>query len=546
MSQRFPYSLFLFIFLAMGITGFSQSGEVKNKINIFPLQSLNSEEREFSPVLFQGKLIFVTSQLKMGLPDPVSDEAYYDLLVADMKKGLPSGKSKNFSVDINTPLHEGPCSFSTDGKKIFFTRSNQLNGAPILDEEGKIQLQIYEASFNGTNWGNVKPLSFNKGNDSYMHPSISPDGEKLYFASNKSGGYGGFDIYFAEKDGDSWSEPINMGPEINSNGNEGFPYMPPNGVLFFASNGHKGLGAIDLFMIDISSNRWGDLLNLGAPINSSSDDFGITLKDYSSGFFSTNREGGRGKDDIYAFESEFPLTGILLQKKPAVPQLQFFDQRLGSPVEEVQVNFLNVENMDKWDQVYTSNSNGIIQFQPFFDEDRWLKIQKTGYRTQEILLEKQTLGQEPRSIFILLDSIPSSVSPAITLQELPTPPPVVDIPKSFTLDNLYYPYNDYNVPANQKEKLKELALALKSNASMRVKISAHTDSRGSSEYNKGLSLRRATAIQQFLILQGVAEFQLKVFGFGESQPRNRCIDGVTCPESDHAFNRRVEFTVLEN
>jgi outer membrane protein OmpA-like peptidoglycan-associated protein len=120
------------------------------------------------------------------------------------------------------------------------------------------------------------------------------------------------------------------------------------------------------------------------------------------------------------------------------------------------------------------------------------------------------------------------------------------MPKSFTLDNLYYPYNDYNVPANQKEKLMELAVALKSNPSMRVKISAHTDSRGSSEYNKGLSLRRATAIQQFLILHGVAEFQLKVFGFGESQPRNRCVDGVVCPESDHAFNRRVEFTVLEN
>lgn len=545
MSQRFPYLLFLFIFLSVGITGFSQSGEVKNKINIFPLQSLNSEEREFSPVLFQGKLVFVTSQLKMGLPNPVSDEAYYDLLVANLKKGLPSGKSKNFSVDINTPLHEGPCSFSTDGKKIFFTRSNQLNGAPVLDEEGKIQLQIYESSFDGTNWSDVKTLPFNKGNDSYMHPSISPDGEKLYFASNKPSGYGGYDIYFVEKEGNNWSEPINMGPEVNSNGNEGFPFMPPNGVLFFASNGHKGLGAIDLFMIDISSNRWGDLLNLGAPINSPSDDFGITLKDYTSGFFSTNREGGMGKDDIYAFESEFPLTGILLQKKPAVPQLQFFDQRLGSPVEEVQVNFLYVENMDKWDQVYTSNMAGVIQFQPFFDEDRWLKIQKSGYRTQEILLEKQILGQEPRSIFIILDSVPS-VFPSLTLQELLTPPPVVVLPKSFTLDNLYYPYNDFNVPANQKGKLKELALALKSNASMRIKISAHTDSRGSSEYNKGLSLRRATAIQKFLILQGVAEFQLKVFGFGESQPRNRCVDGVVCPESDHAFNRRVEFTVLEN
>jgi hypothetical protein len=544
LSNRSLFLSFLFYFLLVEMTAFGQSGYKENKMNIFPFSMINSEEREFSPTLYQGKLVFVSSQLKVGLPDPVSGESYYDLLTIDIKKGLPSGRSKNFSVDLNTPLHEGPCSFSTDGKKIFFTRSNQLNGAPILDDEGKIQLQIYEATFNGTNWGNTKILSFNKGNDSYMHPSVSPDGEKLYFASNKSGGYGGYDIYFAEKEGDNWSEPINMGPEINSSGNEGFPYMPPNGVLFFASNGHKGLGAIDLFMIDISSNRWGALLNLGAPINSPSDDFGIALKDYTTGFFSTNRPGGKGKDDIYAFESEFPLTGILLQKKPAVPQLQFFDQRLGSPVEGVQVNFLNVENVDKWDQIYTSNSNGIIQFQPFFDEDRWLKIQKTGYRTQEILLEKQILGQEPRSIFIILDSLLSVPLPVVLL-DLPSPPLAV-IPKSFTLDNLYYPYNDFNVPANQKEKLKELSDALKSNAAMRVKISAHTDARGSFEYNKALSLKRATAIQQFLILQGAAEFQLKVFGYGESLPRNRCVDGVVCPESEHAFNRRVEFTVLEN
>ena len=163
--------------------------------------------------------------------------------------------------------------------------------------------------------------------------------------------------------------------------------------------------------------------------------------------------------------------------------------------------------------------------------------------------DKKTFGsthcRNPCSAPPRFDAVPS-VSPAITLQELPSPPPVTVLPKSFTLENLYYPYNDYNVPANQKEKLMELAVALKSNPSMRVKISAHTDSRGSSEYNKSLSLRRATAIQQFLILQGVAEFQLKVSGFGESQPRNRCVDGVVCPESDHAFNRRVEFTVLEN
>jgi outer membrane protein OmpA-like peptidoglycan-associated protein len=545
MSQSPSNLPFLFLFLSVGITSFSQSGDVENKLRIFPLPSINSEEREFSPVLTQGKLVFVTSQLNKGLPDPVSNEAYYDLLMTPLKKGLPTGKPKNFSLDINSPLHEGPCSFSTDGKKIFFSKSIQRNGAPVLDETGKIQLQIYEATFDGTNWGNVKLLSFNKGNDAYMHPAISPDGEKLYFSSNKLGGYGGFDIYFVEKEGDHWSEPINMGPEINSTGNEGFPYMPPNGVLFFASNGHKGLGGIDLYMIDISSNRWGSLLNLGAPINSSFDDFSIALKDYTTGFFSSNRPGGKGKDDIYAFESDYPLTGVLIQKKPAVPQIQFFDQKLGLSVEEVQVNFLDVENMEKWHQIYTSNANGIIQFQPFFDEDRWLKIQKTGYRTQEILLEKQLLGQEPRTIFILLDAIP----PVITPVELPTvtePPPMVVLPKTFTLDNLYYPYNDYQVPANQKEKLKELALALQSNPAMRIKISAHTDSRGSSEYNQGLSLKRALAIQQFLILKGVAAIQLKVYGYGESQLRNRCKDGVPCPESEHAFNRRVAFTVLEN
>jgi outer membrane protein OmpA-like peptidoglycan-associated protein len=297
-------------------------------------------------------------------------------------------------------------------------------------------------------------------------------------------------------------------------------------------------------MIDISSNRWGSLLNLGSPINSEADDFGIALKDYTTGFFSTNRPGGRGKDDIYAFESESPLTGILLQNKPAVPQLQFFDQHLGSEVEGVQVNFLNEENVDKWDQFYTSNGSGIIQFQPFFDEDRWMKIQKNGYRTQEILLEKQILGQESRSIFILLDTMISVPSPAVVPNELP--PPVVVLPKSFTLDNLYYAYNDFKVPVSQKEKLNELAQALKSNRELRIKISAHTDSRGSFEFNMGLSLKRANAIQEYLMLQGAAEYQLKVFGYGESLPRNRCVDGVACPESEHAFNRRVSFTVLEN
>jgi len=549
MKSRLPSAWFAIPLIWCLVPGLQAQETGERGINVFSLPVPNTSEREFSPVMYQDRFLFVSSRFGAGMPDPVTGEAYFDLFAMPMKKGFPSGRAKSFSPDLNTNLHEGPCCFSSDGKTIYFTRSNQDKGSPVLDSRGKIQLQVCQASWNPRGfWENAQVLPLHKGSGSCMHPSLSPNGEKLYFASDRPGGYGGFDIYFSEKEDGAWSDPVNLGPEINSSGNEAFPYMPGNGVLFFASNGHEGLGGLDLFMIDISSNRWGPLLNLGTPINSAADDFGIVLKDYTSGFFSTNRPGGRGKDDLYGFSSVEPLTGVLLKKNPAVPQLQFFDQRLGATVAEVQVNFVDAENVDRWDRNYVSNEAGLIRYQPFFDEDRWLVIQKNGYQSQEILLEKQVLGEEPRSIFILLDSLVSkpSAAPMLSQQEEPPLSKPTPMPKTLTLDNLYYPYNDFKVPENQRGKLDELAGILRENSGLRIRISAHTDARGSFAYNRSLSLRRATAIQDYLIARGAAAWQIKVQGLGESFPRNPCIDGVACSETDHAYNRRVEFTLLEN
>src|SRR5690606_30884883 len=144
-----------------------------------------------------------------------------------------------------------------------------------------------------------------------MHPSLSPDGMKLFFSSNMPGGYGGRDIYMSEKQGDTWSKPVNLGPEINSEKDEAFPFFHESGVLFFASEGHSGYGGLDLFMLDLSTRTWGKVINLGKPFNTPQDDFGMIVNtEGTSGYFSSNRDGGMGKDDIYFFDANGGLQGL--------------------------------------------------------------------------------------------------------------------------------------------------------------------------------------------------------------------------------------------
>ncbi len=273
-------------------------------IRILNATQINTEHMEFAPTLHRDQLVYVTSREKFGPRDPRSGETFYQLYAAALDPNQLPEKPKAFSRELNSRLHENAVAFDRQGQVIYFTRSNLSGGLSKTNAQGEVVLKIYSAQKGPYDWENIEELPFNDDAFSCMHPTLTPDGKKLFFASDQSGGFGGYDLYFVEKDSNSWSKPINLGPEINTPEDEVFPFYHDSGALFFASKGHPGLGGMDLFMIDISENQWGRVTNLGSPLNTEADDLSLFLRDDGRrGYFASDREGGMGKSDIYFFES---------------------------------------------------------------------------------------------------------------------------------------------------------------------------------------------------------------------------------------------------
>jgi len=301
MNWKFLLSISL-CFLSYSILA-QQDVVVKNAPNI------NSDGMEFSPVLYQNGVVYV-SRHKNGPVDQKTGETFFELFYAELDpNGFPL-RPQDFSTELNSQVHEGPVSFNRRGDQIFFTRSNTQDGKTRADSDGRIGLKIYTAQRGYFDWENIQELPFNDNEYTCMHPSLSPNGKKLFFTSNMPGGYGGYDLYFVERIGEAWSIPINLGPDINTSKNEVFPFIHESGVLFFTSDGHSGMGGLDLFMIDLSGRKWGRVINLGEPFNSESDDLSIVLTpEGSRGYFTSNRMDGKGQDDIYFFEAPTGIKG---------------------------------------------------------------------------------------------------------------------------------------------------------------------------------------------------------------------------------------------
>ncbi len=264
------------------------------------LTHLNTAASEISPALYGDQLVYAF-QPPNGRIDQRSKTIFYELYVGSK---LPNArkKPKPFSIELNPAFHEGALSFSPDLKQVFYTRTHLTQG--VLSGQKKAALGIYYAYQGQYAWEGARPLNFNLEGYSCMHPSLSPDGNRLFFASDRPEGYGGLDIYFCEwnKQKKDWGPPINLGPEVNTGKNEAYPFVHDSGQLFFASNGHAGLGGMDIFTIDLSGRIWSDVYNLPAPYNSPSDDFGFVLESSAKeGYLSSNRPGGVGSDDLYRF-----------------------------------------------------------------------------------------------------------------------------------------------------------------------------------------------------------------------------------------------------
>jgi outer membrane protein OmpA-like peptidoglycan-associated protein len=303
--------------------------------DIYTVRSLpfNSDLDDFSPAVVDNTLIFASDRdrgnmikrTSLWTGNPFSELYSVGFTASGQQPGdFAYGNPAKYSNTLNTRFHEAAVAVSADGQTIYFTRNSFSDGKTGRSEDGLVKLKIFVGHWNvaSHDWKDVQGLPFNSDEYHVAHPTLSPDGRRLYFSSNMPGGYGGMDLYVsAFKDG-QWTAPVNLGPVINTEGNEIFPYLAPNNRLYFASNGHLGLGGLDIFYAtQQDQNAWNLPVNLGAPVNSTHDDFAITFgPDLSWGFFTSDRSGGAGRDDIYGFQkTAVPMEIVVLDKLTRQP-----------------------------------------------------------------------------------------------------------------------------------------------------------------------------------------------------------------------------------
>jgi outer membrane protein OmpA-like peptidoglycan-associated protein len=276
----------------------------QDQIEMVPLEQLNTKSFEFAPVYYNTGIVFVEAREKNRFIDPKSGQAYLDLMFAEIGPNNTTGKAVSFSPNIRTQFHEGPCTFSADGSELFFTRSSLSGGTGIEGKDGEVQLKIYHATKGAEDWENIVELPFCSDQYSVAHPTLSEDGNYLVFTSDMPGGQGGRDLWMVNRLNGEWSIPINLGPQINSKGNERYPFLHSDGYLIFSSDGYSGKGGLDLYVSKWISDHFSGFQHLSAPFNSNSDDLGLIISpDGKSGFMASDRKPTQGKDDLYAWTS---------------------------------------------------------------------------------------------------------------------------------------------------------------------------------------------------------------------------------------------------
>lgn len=319
----------------------------------------NTTDSEITPTFFKKGIIYARSS---GDPiNPTNDVSYYNLFFTEMKNDSLWLISK--VEHINDDLHDAAPCYDPVDKKLYFTRSNKYRGRTIKAKDGEVKLEIYFSTYMDGKFNNPRPLSINSKSYSFGQPTISSDGRVLIFASDKPGGYGGIDLFYCVKKGSSWSVPKNMGPTINTPGDELYPYLSPEGELYFSSNYHPGFGGFDLFKSSRVDEYWTVPANLGEPVNSPQDDYAMIIKN-GNGYFASNRAGGQGSDDIYQVTQMLQLQKIYV-----------YDPNL-KPIYKARVTFIESPNMQV---ICESDANGFGDISTLSGATMAIKISKEGY-----------------------------------------------------------------------------------------------------------------------------------------------------------------------
>ncbi|MEQ8881377.1 MAG: OmpA family protein [Cyclobacteriaceae bacterium] len=568
---------------------------------------INSENSDFGMTPYKDGFVFLSARdqdlfikykdsYQSALDEEDPYEARLDLYFT--RKSDSSFADVEKVHDINTRFHEGPLAFFHDGQQVIFTRNNFYERKKKTSKDGKVKLKLFIArSGKEGHWEDIQPFPYNSDEYSTGHPALNLTDDMLYFSSDMPGGMGGSDLYYSALKNGKWEPPVNLGPEINTAGDELFPYFSYDGNLYFSSDGHGGFGGLDIYRAYPKGFSFGNVENLGSPLNSKKDDFAFYLGNRGrTGFLSSNRKGGVGSDDIYEFNIQF--LGIIGQ---------VFERYSGELIPGAEV-IITDENTQRT-YLLESDQDGQFRLDLPIDSKYYLVAQKDGYSedgysrvssevnrfetdTVNVYLWKHRLFAEGRIFSNETQQLMGGTT--ISVDDLTADKHVEmitgsdgsyfyvlrpdreykitanapgHISKSFVLSTagmngedtlkndivleetyidkttVFFDFDKSDLKGEAIQEINKMIAVLKKHRETFMVISAHADAQGTIEYNKDLSDRRALAVVKYLKSKGIKEDRIDWFGFGEQLLLNRCSDGVECDEEDHSKNRRAELKI---
>ncbi|WP_282043037.1 OmpA family protein [Winogradskyella flava] len=504
----------------------------RDDIEIHNLE-INTELSDFGTTEYENGIVFASARAG-GRKYRWNEQPYLDLYVVEKTDSSYTkyGEVKSVDGKVNTKFHESSAVFSPNGKYMFFTRNNFFKMKYKEDDTGINRLQLYRATLSedGT-WDEIHKIHFNSQDYSVAHPALNVTGTKLYFASDMPGTYGQSDIFVVDVNDDgTLGEPENLGASINTEGQESFPFMNTNGDLYYSSTGFPGLGGLDVFKSEaldrkiVGSNRNFPIENIGEPVNGPADDFGyyenlVTKRVY----FSSNREGGKGSDDIYTFEiteCEQLITGIVLDKDTS------------EPIANATVILFDGEGAELGRK--TAGDDGSFEFDAGCRMEYLVRGEKETYTSDEKRFTTPTKKQDLQ-LQLLLEKDVQEIEPCDDLAK------VLDIPI------IYFDFDKSKIRYDAEIEIQKVLAVLTKYPTMNIDIRSHTDCRGPASYNEKLSDRRAQSTREYLIEKGIAPERLTAKGYGESRLVNDCgcepSNDSSCSQEEHQLNRRSEFII---
>lgn len=472
-------------------------------------------ENNFSPTFYREGIVFLSDKPFKGLSRSKSDwtgKRYLDLFYAEKTDKGNWIDPEPLRGNVDGRFNEGPAVFTSDNNTMFFTRNNYLSNKVEKNKKNVNVLKIFRADRENGEWKVKGAMPFNSDDYSVCHPAINSQGNVIIFSSDIPWGYGGMDLYMVRFEGNNtWSKPVNLGAAVNTEGNEVFPFLQNDSTLYFSSNGHSGLGALDIYISHFADGEWQQAENLNAPVNSSHDDFGFIIDSADvNGFLSSNRYGNI--DKIFSFTRNQP-------NLVAVLKLRSQDGSTSSSNTIITIFKDGIK-----DTVVTLTGLTSLSFKVARNHQYEFKIDNRDFYSRSVSLATTGL------------SLSGNIPVEAILQR-------VILNKPFVWTGILFKKKDWQLKLDASNALEKLVELLQNNPRLQIEIASYTDARGNDSDNISLTQRRADIVRQYLMTRGIKADNLTAKGYGELKLLNQCVNGVLCIEEDHQVNNRIEISV---